>query len=610
MPKTSRVFAEQPERAPAPGERAVAPPGGLDRAWALHRGKPELLQDAARAVLRNSFDHLQRLACRVPLYRLTLSGPLPDLVTLEAIDPVPGRMAVAQALAAGVWSFKGHTLRAGETPPWCLAAPSESWAEELHGFSWLRHWRAAAADGAETQARALIADWIRRFGRWEPVAWRPHVIGRRLMAWLSNISLLFEGADMIWRCALLRSLAEQARHLHRVAFAAPDGVPRITAATGLALSGICLSEGQRRLARGLALLFRQLSAQILPDGGHVSRSPQALADALADLLTLRLALVEARLAVPQALSSAIDRMASMLSALRHGDGRLALFHGSEEGSARVYEALLSRAREAARARVPAPEAHHSGYHRLAAGRTTIILDAGSAPRGRFAANTHASTLAFEMSVGEHRLIVNCGGATGRGSAWRAAARATAAHSTLTLADRSSMRFLSAEPFARWIGERPLEAPAVVASERADGAGGTWLVARHNGFRGLIHERRLYLSSDGGDVRGEDRLLAASPDGRGAPRLPFALRFHLHPDVRASLALDGSTILLLLPGGEGWRFRASRGHLALEESIYLGGKTGARKCEQIVIRSETRPGAAPAAIVKWAIHALPAKAARQ
>jgi uncharacterized heparinase superfamily protein len=609
MRKTSRVFADAAEETLVEAERPVDLPAQLGEPWLHRRGERALVRDAMRGLLRIAGDALQPIAFGTPLYRLTLAGTMPDTVILGLIDPVPGRIAAANALFTGTWTLRGHVVRTAGRPPWHVAAPSEAWLEELHGFSWLRHYNAAQGDTAVAQARALTAGWLQRYGRWHAVAWRPHVAARRIIAWLSSAPLLFEGADMIWRCAVLRSLAEQARHLSRVAGTAPDGAPRIAAATGLAVSGLCLSEGKRRLERGLALALREIDLQILPDGGHVSRDPETHAQVLADLLVLKLAFAEARAPIPQALSRAVDRMAPMLSFFRHGDGRLALFNGAQEGTEQVFEALLARAGDRDAPGAPLSHARHSGYHRLTGGRTIVIIDAGTAPRGRFASRIHASALAFEMSIGAHRLIVNCGAAESRGGAWRSASRATAAHSTLTLADRSTMNFLTREPFVTWVGERPLEAPAAVASARADTPEGTWLVAHHDGYRELIHERRLYLDADGDDLRGEDRLVAPDARTQRIPRLPFTLRFHLHPDVRASLARDGQTILLLLPNGDGWRFRASRGAIALEKSIYLGRVESARKCEQIVVRSETTPAASPAALVRWAIRRLGARSRR-
>jgi uncharacterized heparinase superfamily protein len=84
------------------------------------------------------------------------------------------------------------------------------------------------------------------------------------------------------------------------------------------------------------------------------------------------------------------------------------------------------------------------------------------------------------------------------------------------------------------------------------------------------------------LTGADRLVASRPV---IAKLPFAVRFHIHPDVRVS-RLEGGSILLKLPGGEGWRFRAGGGELSVEESVYLGGGV-VRRTEQLVILGVVR-----------------------
>jgi uncharacterized heparinase superfamily protein len=89
---------------------------------------------------------------------------------------------------------------------------------------------------------------------------------------------------------------------------------------------------------------------------------------------------------------------------------------------------------------------------------------------------------------------------------------------------------------------------------------------------------LALGPQGAALNGTDRLVPQGKTRRGT--LDFAIRFHMHPDVRLSPS-QGGGILLKLPNGEGWRFRAGGGQVGIEESVYFGnGKT--RKTEQIVI----------------------------
>jgi uncharacterized heparinase superfamily protein len=213
----------------------------------------------------------------------------------------------------------------------------------------------------------------------------------------------------------------------------------------------------------------------------------------------------------------------------------------------------------------------------------LIMDTGAPPPPGLDSNAHAGTLSFELSIGRDRLIVNCGSAPAAMSEWREALRATAAHSTLVIADTSS-----AEVTPEGLGPRR---PEKVEVQRQEASGAHWLEASHDGWLktlGALHRRRLYVAESGEDVRGEDAVEAATPQ-------PYAIRFHLHPTVQASLQPDGEAILLRLPGGVGWRFRAEGARLALEESIYMGGSEP-RKAEQIVLVCDE---AGPQQ-VKWAI----------
>ena len=94
------------------------------------------------------------------------------------------------------------------------------------------------------------------------------------------------------------------------------------------------------------------------------------------------------------------------------------------------------------------------------------------------------------------------------------------------------------------------------------------------------------------VTGADKLVPAATGARLG--LAFAVRFHIHPDVRVS-RLEGGHILLKLPGGEGWRFRAGGGEIGIEESIYLGNGM-VRRAEQLVIAASVQGSSAEVAWV--------------
>jgi uncharacterized heparinase superfamily protein len=233
---------------------------------------------------------------------------------------------------------------------------------------------------------------------------------------------------------------------------------------------------------------------------------------------------------------------------------------------------------------PLRQARGWGYQRLQAKQTVLVFDAAPPPPPRSLAGACASTLAFELSDGPARLIVNCGGA---GDAMGAlppefsfALRTTAAHSTLTLGDRNSTAIHEDGSLGKGVGE--------VELVRDETAGVARCEASHDGYvrrYGLVHERRLNLSSDGKLLNGEDRLIAPGRK-RKNETIAFAVRFHLAPAVEVTSTADGQGALLRLKGGAVWQFRCRGGQLGVEDSLWIDGEARPHASLQLVIMGET------------------------
>ncbi|HUE63172.1 MAG TPA: heparinase II/III family protein [Rhizomicrobium sp.] len=541
---------------------------------------PELLGAASWRVLAPARVALRRNR----LYRHLLRGRLADHIAFHPWDAAPRRLEEADSLLRGRFRFYGTSLDVPEgVSVFDLPPPTPAWQMALHSFAWLPALSNAGGENARRLATNLIGQWVKRYNGYSEPAWRPHIMAQRLAAIFSHARLVVPNSEMLWRSRLFVSLREQVKLLERISREAPDGVERLETAAVLALSGICLNDSLKRREAGLDRLQEEIGRQILPDGGHVSRSPEALLAAYRHVVMVLEALSAVGEEPPHNLRNAHDRMAPMLRFFRHGDGALALFNGGAEGDAKMIAGLLSR--DDIRGQ-PFHHARYSGYQRLAAGRSLCLLDCGKTPEGAFARDAHAGAGAFELSSGQDRIVVNCGAAGFTHLAWSAALRATAAHSTVTLADTSSGQFLPAGPLRNLLGPRLIGGPAAPESRRTQTAQGWSVEATHDAYVaafGLRHERQITMSPQGLMVTGRDRLVAA--EGLVVKGRHFAVRFHIHPDVRVS-RLDGGGILLKLPSGEGWRFRAGGGTLDVEESVYLGGPV-VRRAEQLVVSGTTK-----------------------
>ncbi|MFO1113991.1 MAG: heparinase II/III family protein [Rhodospirillales bacterium] len=510
---------------------------------------------------------------RSSLYRrMALDGPVPSEVRLKFPWHAPGDRTQADAIIGEEFLFFGRRIPFGAIP-WSVLPAGAALAEALHGFTWLADLSATGTEAARLRARALVMGWIMTHRRWSLPAWSPAVLADRLTSWLATAEFILEGASGDERARFLESAGLQARHLRRAIGETSGTDAAFAAVRGDIAAALCL--GIIPLAPALDRLDREIGRQIAADGGHPRRNPRVLLRIFRNLVDIRSALAEAREEAPPALQTAIERMAPMLRMLRHGDGRLALFHGAKESDRTLIDSLLA----ASKVGTPAqPSALETGYERMVAGRTLVLVDVGSPPAGG-----HLAPLAFEMSLGRERMIVNCGDYGGDDPRWHAALRSTPAHSTLVVEDASA-------DDAGWLPRRP----ARVASLRQETEGAVWLDGSHEGYRrrfGVIHHRRLYLADGGTDLRGEDTLA-------GRRHCGYRLRFHLHPDIVAKPADDGTSVQLRTASGSLWRFLAVGGAIGLEDSTYLGSTDQPRKSSQITVSGTTLNGNAR---IKWALR---------
>ncbi len=501
----------------------------------------------------------------------------------------------AAEIYAGRFVFAGKIVTCHGRSIFELEPPSEDWEVALLGFGWLRHLRAADTALTRANARALVDDWVSNSSNRRPIARRADVLSRRVISLLSQAPLVLGDTDGKFYRRYLRWLTREIRYMRYAMLDIPDGVSRLQVMIGLCYASLCLANQARHIRGASRKLSDELQRQILPDGGHISRNPGALIELLIDLLPLRQTFAARNIAPPPALLNAIDRMMPMLRFFRHGDGSIALFNGMSGTSSDLLATLLAYDDTHG---TPMASMPHTGFQRLDAGPMIVIMDTGAPPPANVSHEAHAGCLSFELSSGTSRMVINCGmPSTGRDS-WRAFARSTVAHSTLTYHETSSCQFVEFSAMKKFLHGAPIVAgPSNVESSRGEVANGTVLTASHDGYVdrfGVVHRRVLMAAPDGSRLDGEDTI-APVPGARVKNSgTDYALRFHLHPSVKASRLSDAHGVMLVLPNRDVWTFEAFDDKVDLEDSVFLAGNDGPRRTAQIVVRQDSRN--APA--IRW------------
>jgi uncharacterized heparinase superfamily protein len=454
-------------------------------------------------------------------------------------------------------------------------------AEQLQGFSWLRDLAAAASrEKGARLAEAVVGRWLLAHGTKVDEAWAPHLWGERILFWTAYAPYILSSSDSGYRSALLNTLARGARHLDVSAEKGPAGLKRITAWCGVVAAGLLVQGGVPRVARGEAGLARALASAQFDDGGLVSRSPfeQVL---LVDRMGLLRACYQAsKQTIPDGIEAAAAAALAALHGVTLGDGALSSWQGCNPGEASRLTALIEGCGLRAR---PLRQARGWGYQRMSALGTIVVLDAAPPPPPKMTSRGSASTLAFELSDGQQRLIVNCGGPgplpTDLPEELVQGLRTTAAHSTLVLADTNSTNIVADGSLGRGVED--------VAIDRSEDNDASRLEASHDGYVrtfGMVHKRGLMLGNDGKELRGADQL---QPKGRKKIResAPYAVRFHLAPGVEATTTADGMGAILRSKGAPPWNFRCRGAMLTTEESLWIDGRGQPQRTTQLVIVGE-------------------------
>lgn len=524
---------------------------------------------------------LQRLAWRSPLHKMRLNGRYPlQLIDVPA-DPIPGRTRAGKALIEGAMLFGQERVPLDGLS---RGGNSAGFVDYRHGFGWLRDLAAAVPreDGAAI-AEKITQGWLADHARTvaDP-AWRPDLWGRRILMWTAYAPYLLSSRDEALRTSLLNTLARGARHLDRAADSVPQGVPRIAAWCGVIAAGLLIPGGDLRVAHGEAGLARALTQALHDDGGLAARVPAMQLD-LVELMAQLRAVYEVRARpMPATISGPIAKAVSALASVVLGDGALSAWQGGGPNSPRAVAAAIVATGVRPDTATPARD---WGYQRLEAGEGRLVMDAAPPPSGAMIRGGCASTLAFEFSEGEQRIVVNCGGAPGLPAEFAQGLRTTAAHSTLTLADTNSTALHEDGSLGRGVAE--------VELERSEAREGLMLSASHDGYvrrHGFRHERTLLLSPDGRTLAGEDRLV---PEGRrrGLAATPFVIRFHLGFGLETVLTADAHGALIRPPEGGAWQFRAEAGALSLEPSVWIDSFGRPRVTQALAIAGETPPDGA-------------------
>ena len=404
------------------------------------------------------------------------------------------------------------------------AHPEETFGEAWQRFGWLRHMREFGGNNARSNARRLILEWDETYGNYSVEAWHPELIAERLRVLVFLWGWFGESASLDQRHDFIASMSAQLYCLEQDWNRLKTEDARVGALGSMVIASLFLNP-RADVTHPCKAIVKNLETLILADGGHASRQPDKHISLLKLLIELRYALASSSGWLKEDLASTlasieeqINRMGAIARMWRLGDGEIISTIGGNEIGAKEITRILDHAGPQGKI---THHAEQSGFIRLASGRSIALLN--------------AEHLALEFSHGTQRLVVGVG-------------------------KEQELSTLSLDGVAPQASS--------FNSETGPAEGGTLAIASHDGYTqsyGIIHTRRIFLSTGGYDLRGEDSL---TYEGKpGAIPTHVIIRFHLHPKITPFISYGGKVTLGLPSNAVAWRFVFEGAKPSIEESTF-------------------------------------------
>lgn len=494
----------------------------------------------------------------LPILRWTWRGLADDAFGGELPELRPADREAVRDMMSGRYLLASKLIETNGVSPFSLDVDHADWWANLHGFSWLRHFRDVRDSGERHFARMLVLDWISHEAQFQHDTWTPTLTAQRIINWLRHLPLLLDGATPGEARSIQRVLGAQIQSLKVRAPLASDPVDALFAAIALLGAEFCEQADKTDVPGRVERLNALLAGQLDSDGLHRSRNPRLQLQLLVELVSIRHIAAATKSEAGNELVAQIDRMHECLDALTLSSGEPVYFNG---GGHLPHDVLI-----AIQANGPTRKRRSmllGGYGILRDGEAVVIADSGLLPEPGLAGDLHASALAFEFSHGTELILGSCGPAPADLPDSKPLFRQGVAHSAPTI-DAEDI------PPQRQPG-LTLDAADQLLTLTATGYGKRF---------GVELERRLTLLSGGTTLVGQDRMIA-----KGTPSGLLAIRFHLAPGTMVRRNRGEGIVRLVLPNGAVWSFLWEGASFREEESVRQSAYVGFHKTRQLVLEAD-------------------------
>ena len=449
---------------------------------------------------------------------------------------------------------------------------SEKDFKKIHSFFWLF---TIDLKSSKKITRSVISNWTNFNRNYSSKSWELDTLSKRIIAWIANCSNFYHEGDENFKRNFTKIIKKQLNHLTNEIENTELVNDKMIGCSAIIMGGLCFKHQHNYLNIGLQLLKKIINTIFDNDGFPRSRNPRQVIFYLKYFVFIREILRDSNNDIPEYLNEIIFYLGQSFDFYFDEKDVSFLFNGNHNLDVTEFKKYLRENGYKFSNKLNTV----GGYSILKNKKDKIIVDFGPAPEKKYSADYQSGALSFEIFHDKEKLITNCGYFQNYNHKLNILSKSTAAHSTLSIDDRSSCKFKKNK-----LGHFSLESNLKISNKKIFYNNEMWEIQGvHDGYLkeyGILHQRNIKFLPKELRYVGEDRIICKKGFQKGS----FDIRFHLLPETNAIKTQDKQSILLQLKKS-GWKFICNHKNFGIETGLYFGKKNTYIENKNIYVNGE-------------------------
>jgi len=412
----------------------------------------------------------------------------------------------------------------------------------------------------------ILKYWIDKYGNYKKDIWNENIVGKRIIAWISNGEMILSNKRKDFENIFFQSLIKQVNFIKKNLKTHSQDSTRISSISAIILSGLVFKEYFNNYSLGLKELKRVIDLNFDKDGFPKNRNSENLITFLQYFVLIKEWMKNGQEIVPEYLDKIIDKNLTCLNSFNNSSKTLPLFNGSTEKNLENFIEYLNKLNYRFEKNLSAV----GKFQIIKNKKATLYFDSGEPPIYQLSRDYQSGPLSFEYFNENDKIITNCGYGRKISKKTKLISKFTSAQSTLCLDNTSVVKFKKNSIINDIYGPTINNSFKIFDLERNEDKTNTTVSATHNAYLkkfGYLHKRTIKFFKKNNSLSGNDFLIKKDKDDMN---VEFSIRFHIYPGISVIRTLSGKNILLQINKKKSLIFSTNSEIVDVEKSLFLGG----------------------------------------